>query len=414
MTLALPPLPSADCRQPIILGLSGGADSVCLLDLLYRAGYRIIAAHVNFHLRGEESDRDEHFVRELRASRYPDVELRVREFDTQSYAAESGVSIEMAARELRYGWFEQLRRKRDAAMIAVAHHADDQVETALLNISRGTGGKGIAAMTGYDEERHLWRPLLSVRKEEILEYLSERNLPHVEDSTNDDTSITRNLIRKRLIPLFEEINPSFRRSMLDTISHIREEQEYIDRKVKNDRRELWEEASANLSLRGDRYALFRILAGMGLSPTQVDDVLSRRTESGALFTASDGTLWELFRGQLYRITLPRVEMQPAAEGMIWGELVQIHFVKSPEKGSRVRPATGDDTFYLRGMRKGRKRVFDFLKECGIPSVYRPYCPVLVDGQDRVLLVLCRHRGVQPFALTPISSSPLSTLLTRGG
>ena len=152
----------------IVVALSGGADSVALLRVLLLEGYTCIAAHCNFHLRGEESNRDETFVRTLCCKL--NVPLQVVHFDTTGYASQRGISIEMAARELRYGWFEQIRTEVGAKVVAVAHHRDDSVETFLLNLVRGTGInglKGIAAVNGT-----IVRPLLDVSREEILEFLS--------------------------------------------------------------------------------------------------------------------------------------------------------------------------------------------------------------------------------------------------
>lgn len=399
--------------ETIILGLSGGADSVCLLDRLYKEGYRIVAAHANFHLRGSESDRDESFVRQLCEERYPGVQLEVKDFDTTSYASSRGISIEMAARELRYDWFEQLRVTHGASAIAVAHHADDQIETALLNIARGTGGRGIAAMRQYDERRHLWRPLLSRSRDEILAYLDQERIPHVEDSTNSDVTITRNLIRHQLIPLFEQINPSFREGMRRTTEHLREEQDYIELSLGHDREHLWDPDSGSLSLDGPDYALYRILSEWGFSATQVGDLLSDRTSSGAIFTSLLGVQYELFRGALYELSLPDVTTVEAAQDVQWCGVVSIHLDEAPQSGDRIRPALSTDTFVPRGMTGGRKQVFQFLKECGIPSAYRPFCPVLVDERDRIRLVLSRHRGKQPFTLSPLRGSYLGHLLSLG-
>ena len=164
----------------VLVALSGGADSVALLRVLLRLGYVCEAAHCNFHLRGEESLRDEQFVRELAARL--DVPLHVIHFDTNEYAASHGVSVEMAARELRYGWFGQLRRECGARVVAVAHHRDDSVETFLLNLVRGTGINGLQGIRPVNGE--VVRPLLCVSRAEILEYLASLGQAYVTDSTN--------------------------------------------------------------------------------------------------------------------------------------------------------------------------------------------------------------------------------------
>ncbi len=191
-------------EQTVIVGLSGGADSVVLLHLLHQTGHQCIAAHCNFHLRGEESLRDENFSHSM-AERLQ-IPYEKIDFDTHAYATKHKISIEMAARDLRYEWFEALRQKYQAGSIAVAHHKDDSVETVLLNLIRGTGIRGLTGIrskTGY-----IIRPLLCFDKEEILAYAKENKLEFVTDSTNLEDVFTRNKIRLQIIPLLKSINPS--------------------------------------------------------------------------------------------------------------------------------------------------------------------------------------------------------------
>ena len=189
--------------KPVLVALSGGADSVSLLDVLLRAGYKCFAAHCNFHLRGAESDRDEAFVRELCAQM--GVELEVKSFDTILYARTQGVSIEVAARELRYMWFEETARAHGCQAVAVAHHQNDQAETILLNLKRGAGIRGLAGMRPKSTNPMapdgipVVRPLLCTTRDYIEHYLRDkRHISWVTDSTNSDTSITRNAIRMQL------------------------------------------------------------------------------------------------------------------------------------------------------------------------------------------------------------------------
>ena len=196
----------------VLVCVSGGADSVALLDVLQRGGYECVVAHCNFHLRGEESDRDERFVREVIGERLKakGEKLWVKDFDTVGYAQEKAISIEMAARELRYRWFAEVAAETGCKAIAVAHHQNDQAETVLLNLKRGTGIRGLCGMRA---KSHLGarsqepgvktipiiRPLLCTTRDYIEHYLKDiRHLPWVDDSTNTDTSIKRNAIREQL------------------------------------------------------------------------------------------------------------------------------------------------------------------------------------------------------------------------
>jgi tRNA(Ile)-lysidine synthase len=198
----------------VLVCVSGGADSVALLDVLRRGGYECVVAHCNFHLRGEESDRDEAFVRELCERREARGErLEIKHFDTEGYAREKGVSIEMAARELRYSWFAELAAQEGCDAIAVAHHQNDQAETVLLNLKRGTGIRGLCGMRAKSANPYglqcgieakggdvpIIRPLLCTTRDYIEHYLRDiRHLDWVDDSTNSDTKIKRNAVREQL------------------------------------------------------------------------------------------------------------------------------------------------------------------------------------------------------------------------
>ena len=192
-----------DKDQPVLVGVSGGADSVALLDVLLRAGYTCIAAHCNFQLRGAESERDEAFVRSLCGER--DVTLETIRFNTETYARAQRVSIEVAARELRYRWFDEIARQHHCQAVCVAHHQNDQAETILLNLKRGTGLRGLAGMRPKSanpivpEGMPIVRPLLCTTHDYIEHYLRDiRGIGWVTDSTNSDTTITRNAIREQL------------------------------------------------------------------------------------------------------------------------------------------------------------------------------------------------------------------------
>lgn len=217
----------------IIVGVSGGADSVALLDVLHSLQYNCIVAHCNFHLRGEESNRDAFFVENL-CHKYG-LTFESIDFDTEVYAETHSISIEMAARELRYDWFERLRKMYSADYIAVAHHQDDSVETILLNLARGTGIRGLTGIS--PKNGYVIRPLLCVGRHDIMVYLKERELTYVDDSTNSEDLYTRNKIRLNIIPSLEEINPSVKQAILRTsenLSQVRSIYEYYMEQVKAD------------------------------------------------------------------------------------------------------------------------------------------------------------------------------------
>lgn len=185
----------------VLVCVSGGADSIALLDLLERGGFDCVVAHCNFRLRGEESNRDEAFVRQQVESE----RLRVQYFDTMSYAKAQGISMEMAARELRYQWFAEVAEQEHCHAIAVAHHQHDQAETILLNLKRGAGIRGLCGMRAKSTNPYssngipVIRPLLCTTRDYIEYYLRDiRKKAWVEDSSNSDTNIRRNAIREQL------------------------------------------------------------------------------------------------------------------------------------------------------------------------------------------------------------------------
>lgn len=188
---------SSACVESVVAGISGGADSVAMLRAMLRCGVRVTAVHCDFHLRGDESERDRMFVEDL--CRRLDVKLHVEHFDTESYRREHGLSVEEACRDLRYALFRRLMRAYDADRIAVAHNAGDQAETLLLNLMRGSGVSGLRAM--LPDTGEIIRPLLSVSRTDILKYLDALGQPYVTDSTNLESEFARNFMRNDVLPL---------------------------------------------------------------------------------------------------------------------------------------------------------------------------------------------------------------------
>ena len=201
-----------------IVALSGGADSVALLLILKQLGVSLSAAHCNFHLRGEESERDEQFCVSL--CERLGITLHRIHFDTQFYARQHKVSIEMAARDLRYRYFAQLAKDIKADGICVAHHRDDNVETVILNLLRGSGVDGLAGIA--PKNGNILRPLLCIGRQDILDYLQLQGQNYVTDSTNLEDDALRNRIRHHVIPLLETINPAAKENIAQTAKYLRQ------------------------------------------------------------------------------------------------------------------------------------------------------------------------------------------------
>ena len=284
---------SPGCR--IIVGVSGGADSMALLDLLILLGYHCVAAHCNFHLRGKESQRDADFVK--RWCREIDVPCRSVDFETRQYAADKKISIEMAARDLRYDWFEVIRQQEGADAIAVAHHRDDSVETLLLNLIRGTGIKGLTGIS--PKKGRLVRPLLSATRTGIEHYIVERGIPTIFDSSNSDDHFLRNAIRLRVIPLLEELNPSVKESIHRTSLHLTEaEKIYSDAIARLSTtvcRDEWIDITALKECPSPRSLLYEILTPLGFTPSVIEDIA----------VSLDATPGKLFLGERYRVIKDR-------------------------------------------------------------------------------------------------------------
>lgn len=227
----------------VVVGVSGGADSVALMTALHRIStdIKVLAVHCNFHLRGEESDRDMRFVERL--CRRMGVDLRIEHFDVLAAMAEGGLSTEMACRELRYEKFREIKEEIGADRIAVAHNRNDNVETLLLNLMRGAGIRGLGAMK--EDTGEIIRPLLGISREEILQYLEERrrerrgdecedrdeceeDVLYVTDSTNLESEYRRNFLRNRVLPLIEEVWPEAQKSITTTIRNLQQEERILE------------------------------------------------------------------------------------------------------------------------------------------------------------------------------------------
>ena len=279
----------------VLVALSGGADSVALLRILLGLGYRCHAVHCNFHLRGEESDRDERFVTAL--CHTLGVECEVVHFDTLGYAAEQKVSTEMAARELRYREFERLRQAHDLDAIAVAHHQDDAVETLLLNLIRGAGINGLTGMKVRNG--HVVRPLLCLTRDEIIDYLSHIGQSYVTDSTNLTDMYARNKVRLQLLPLMEQINSAAKSNIMQAALHLGEAATLYNRVMTEtnariviphaDGIDIDIEVLLDTEVPGAH--LFEILHPYGFNSAQVADIFrSLSSEAGRLFYTKDYTL----------------------------------------------------------------------------------------------------------------------------
>lgn len=388
-------------QDKILVALSGGADSVALLRVLQSLGYICECAHCNFHLRGLESDRDETFVRQLCEKQR--ILLHVTHFDTSAYAKDHHLSIEMAARELRYEWFEHIRKEIGASVIAVAHHRDDSVETFLLNLMRGAGINGLRGIPVKNGK--IVRPLLSVSREDILDYLQAIHQEYVTDSTNLEDEYMRNKIRLNILPAMKEVNPSIMETIQETtfrfseISNIYQQDrtEAIAHKVTSTSPELFRislvdvlDDVAPLSL------LHEILFPKGFNGSQIQDIYRTlsSSQSGKRFFSAE---WEVLRDREYIWIKKKTPTQSIPEIMMEEIERTPSFVIPRDKhiacldADKInRPLTirkweRGDKFVPLGM-NGKKNVSDYLTDKKYSLFQKENQYVVCCGEDIVWLV----------------------------
>lgn len=286
-----------------LLAVSGGMDSMCMADLFVRTcGLSDIAiAHCNFNLRNDESDGDESLVREWAAQW--NLKVHVISFDTVSYAKAHDMSIEMAARELRYAWFARLCLQHGYSYVAVAHHADDNAETMLLNMTRGTGIKGMTGMKNVSElpcpevsvPARLARPMLGFTRKQIEGYVLKHKVPFRNDSSNFSVDYRRNRIRHEIFPVMKKLNPSFVSTLNREMAYLEDASSIVDEWCRTVERDIVTQADENirisieklLSHKQWRYLLYHILEPYGFNSATLASIenllLSDRTVSGKRF-----------------------------------------------------------------------------------------------------------------------------------
>ena len=360
-------------QDKILVALSGGADSVALTRILITLGYHCEAAHCNFELRGEESDRDEDFVRNF--CRSLNIKCHSIHFETRRYAAQQSISIEMAARELRYNWFSKICEESDCQVVAVAHHKDDSVETMLLNLIRGTGINGLLGIR--PKNGNVVRPLLCASRQEVVAYLHRMNQTYVTDSTNLEDEYTRNKIRLNLLPLMEEINPSVKDGLVKTASYLNDISKVYQQAIKESIDRIFITPEKEISIEklmnepAPQALLFEVLFPLGFNSTQVEEVYgSLNGQPGKRFISSQ---WQVVKDREL-LLIEKVKTANDKPQIIFEEvLFTKEFVIPKDKNTAcfdankfkgvisIRKWEKGDYFIPFGM-KGKKLVSDFMTD----------------------------------------------------
>lgn len=391
----------------IFVAVSGGIDSMVLAHLYLESGIKPAIAHCNFTLRGAESDSDEDFVRDF-ANRNNLIFHTIR-FHTTDYASSNSMSIQMAARELRYNWFEDIRRENGYEAVAVAHNLNDNAETFFINLIRGTGISGLTGMKARNE--NIIRPLLFATREEIVTYASDHNIAYREDSSNAQVKYVRNKIRHNIIPVLKEINPDVLSAITSTMERLSGSSEIINNAVDDIRNKLFLVSETGISvsieklklLWPEKSYLFELFRVYGLSPHQTGELcdLIRGNIGKMLYTSSHRIIRD--RNDLL-ITTITSETVPTTVFNSFKELndssvfssVMIADASSVKPEAEPKKAFIDadlitypltyrlweqgDRFSPLGM-KGVKKISDFLVDNKISRAAKERIMVLVSGQN---------------------------------
>jgi len=399
--------------QKVLVAISGGADSVVLAHLFYRCNIPFGLAHCNFHLRGEQSNEDEQFVRALADDlKCP---LFVKEFETTTFATEKKLSIEMAARQLRYEWFETVRSQNDYAFIATAHHQEDNTETILLNLVRGTGLKGLLGIRNKLET--IIRPLLFADKAMILEYVRQNSLKYRTDESNFENIYKRNKLRNQVFPLLKELNPSVIQTFNENANRLAQSNAFLEKMVKQELSKLIvidskiQKVSISQLQKTEAvdFLLYEWLYPFGFSETAIQNIAeSLDAQSGKQFNGNgyqlvkdremlilspinsefeDVLLYEtdtLISGSvtLYisRCLAKDVDYKHATADQAYLDIVKLQFPL------RIRRWQAGDSFIPFGM-KNRKKISDFLIDAKISITEKQNVLVLENGDGEIVWLI---------------------------
>ena len=400
----------------ILLTVSGGVDSMVMLSLFTRCGYRVGVAHCNFQLRGAESDEDEVLVED--EAKKHGAAFYNRRFETRAEMERTGESMEMAARRLRYAWFDALSREHGYTAIAIAHHADDSIETFFINLLRGTGLRGLTGIS--TQVGKVIRPLLFASRKEILEYAVQNRIPFREDSSNRSTKYLRNKIRLGLIPRIREINPKFTDLMRRNIERLTDTQLFIEAAVAHMREEVVTQADGIATIHVERieaayprnFAVYELLSSQYGFKGDVCDALCRALSEAAtgrrfyareyVATVDRGRILveRIAPGDACEVTVEQGAQRSYCGNMVlYFETCDIDDIRAydvPEQVAlldadllryplRLRRWREGDTFIPFGM-EGRKKVSDYLidRKVSLPEKQRQF--VLLSGDEIVWLV----------------------------
>lgn len=399
-------------NEEILLGVSGGKDSVLMTHFFKLAGYRFGIAHCNFNLRGAEAQRDELFVKLLADEL--DVPYHVVHFDTKTYAEQHRISIQMAARDLRYQWFDEIAQEHTYHYIALAQHQNDAIETLLLNLTRGTG---IAGLHGILPKRNQFiRPLLFLNRNEIDEIIEAQKWPYVEDSSNLSDKYARNKIRLNVVPHLQEINPKLEETFAQNIQRFAEIETFLNLQVDQIRLSVFHQKEGYISmdknqiknLNPQKLLCYELLKPYHFSAAVVEEILN----------ALDSQAGTVFMSNTHQVTIDRMQLVLSEKDVVQQDMLLIHgvgnyvlnhfyqlhfsltdkveFEKLDTKAYIdadqlifplvIRYRQVGDSFKPLGM-KGFKKLSDFFVDKKVPLPEKSKIPLLVNGNGEIIWVV---------------------------
>ncbi|MFI3294981.1 MAG: tRNA lysidine(34) synthetase TilS [Rikenellaceae bacterium] len=410
----------SDDRGVIVVGVSGGADSMVLLGLLlkYLSADRLVVAHCNFSLRGEEADSESRMVERFCAER--GVHFEMARFDTYALCAERGEGVQVVARELRYGFFDRLLSKYQASYVAIAHHRDDANETFFINLLRGTGLKGLLSIP--ERRDRVIRPLLYARAQQIREYAKREGLPYLDDSSNADTHYLRNKLRHRVLPSLREIHSGFDQTMSENIERLTQSYNFEQQIIEKARERVFSGGSLSIEKFAQEdgegvYLLYSLLRSKGFSWDSCQRIYTDITQGkgqGNIYHAPTCKAlidrgWVIFKEEQNQIEGQRsltpedieildprsVESYRATKQYCYFDYDQLKFpleVRRWQKGDRIAPY---------GMGGRSKLVSDLLIDSKVSRFAKEQQLVVVDAQGVILWVV-GVRSSEQCSITPSS------------
>ncbi|MEG0795398.1 MAG: tRNA lysidine(34) synthetase TilS [Odoribacter sp.] len=415
-----------------IVTVSGGADSISLLHAFKYLNLKILVLHCNFNLRGKESDMDEQFVKRFCDSY--GIAHSVKKFDTIGYAHTHGLSIEMAARELRYAWFKEMKTKKKMDYIVVAHHADDVAETIFINLCRGTGIKGLTGIKAVNED--ILRPLLECSRADILKYIEENQLGYRTDSTNNSQDYLRNKIRHLVIPVFKEMNPSFLETISDNCEVLKETEEIFMYGIRQLQEQIWDcegdeiliDIAKTLATPAPYTLLYETLRPFGFNKVQIRDILNTHSaHSGKQFIAGSyilvkgRTYWRLYDDSQHSQISLLIEKEGVYsighkkfELTIQARTPEFEIPADPTIACLdadkmkfpllIRNWQAGDYFCPIGMKRSKKKLSDFFVDQKFSAKQKKDCLLLL-SEDQISWVV-DHRPDDRFKITSFTKNIL--------